>query len=356
MQQYNGAGKICTPNNPWLVDSIFQAFDTEDQSVSLNLVNNVKDAAGSTVVLELPGRRIMDQEGTKLGSYWGSEENLQYTTPVNTPNGDLANGVLSGVVLTDGSAALAIYDANVDLEKIFESNTKARYIMKLTDMTGKAYYGYIGGVSVSSNVYTFSIYSEVGLSNQNWVKTWGSGIAAPYMKAEIYENSTSFELASTDTFNQEVPYSPFATDYNQLKGLSNGQFCIDYRRGRFLGRKLNADDTEIVTYKSITSPNSSGVPTSWSIVDGRKVVTAATTAEALSATSAQFKTLTVQAEESNTGDIMIGASTVVEAPGTDRGLRLIPGGSYHIAVPGDLADVYIDAEVSGDGVTFLYTT
>lgn len=87
--------------------------------------------------------------------------------------------------------------------------------------------------------------------------------------------------------------------------------------------------------------------------DGRKVVAAAATAEPLAAASTLFVACDVQAEESNTGDIMIGASTVVEAPGTDRGIRLIPGANYHMERPGDLQYIYIDAEVNGDGVVYF---
>jgi hypothetical protein len=101
---------------------------------------------------------------------------------------------------------------------------------------------------------------------------------------------------------------------------------------------------------------SGGLPSSWGIVDGRKVVTTAGTAVAIVASSTAFNTLTIQAEENNTGDIMIGASTVVEAPDSDRGIRLPPGVSYHFAVDGDLGDLYIDSAQNGDGVVYFYTT
>uniref|UniRef100_A0A6M3KPE3 Uncharacterized protein n=3 Tax=viral metagenome TaxID=1070528 RepID=A0A6M3KPE3_9ZZZZ len=244
-QQYSGNGKPVTPNTPWLVDNIYQGYSTETISETLNLVEYEKDASGVTVVKELSSRRIFDRMGGKLGSYWGNEENTQYIADIQQN--------ITGVVLTDGSAAVAITDTSIDLEKIFESATKARYVLKLIDRAGKAYYGFIGGISASSNVYTISVYSEVGLSNQNWVKTWGTGIALPYAKVEIYEYSTSIEFGSSDTFTEELPYSEYSSDYNQLKSLTDGQYRIDYRRGRFLGRKANADDTEVITYIGLKS-------------------------------------------------------------------------------------------------------
>jgi hypothetical protein len=251
MQQFNLAGKPCTPNIPWLVDNINQPFATEAVSEVVNLVLYEKDAAVSTVVIPLPGKRIFDQRGGKIGSYWGNEANLQYATPDDT-------NVISGVVLTDTLAAVAIYDETYDLEKIFESATKARYVLKLTDRAGLSYYGFIGGISVASNFYTFSLYSHVDMATQTWVKTWGTGIASPYQRVEIYEYSTSFQPAASDTFNEELPYSEFATDYDQLKNLADGQYRIDYRRGRFLGRKLDTDDTETFGYITLSVSTGSG--------------------------------------------------------------------------------------------------
>ena len=86
--------------------------------------------------------------------------------------------------------------------------------------------------------------------------------------------------------------------------------------------------------------------------DGRKEVTTAGTAVALNATTKPFNWCLVQAEESNTGDIMIGASTVDETPATARGNRLLPGGSIGLPA-GDLLYIYADSEISTDGVTYF---
>lgn len=88
------------------------------------------------------------------------------------------------------------------------------------------------------------------------------------------------------------------------------------------------------------------------IVDGQKVVTTAATAVALGISTA-IKRIYVQAETDNTGIIVIGSSTVVASLSTRRGIALNAGDSIVIEID-DLADLYIDSSVNGDGVTFTY--
>lgn len=97
------------------------------------------------------------------------------------------------------------------------------------------------------------------------------------------------------------------------------------------------------------------------IFDGRQTVTTAGTRVALESekNTVYCKELTVTAEENNTGDIVVGANTVVAAIATRRGLLLAPGESYTFN-PGvlgdrgalDLASVFIDSEIDTDGVHF----
>ena len=88
--------------------------------------------------------------------------------------------------------------------------------------------------------------------------------------------------------------------------------------------------------------------------DGRKVVAAAGTAETLVASSTPCREVTITAETDNTGVIAVGASTVVAALGTRRGTPLLAGDSDNQGVV-DLALVFIDSTVNGDGVTFRYS-
>lgn len=88
------------------------------------------------------------------------------------------------------------------------------------------------------------------------------------------------------------------------------------------------------------------------ISDGRKTVVTPGTAEPLVASATPSKKVEIQALFSNAGTrIAVGASTVVEAPGTERGTILLPGSSFTMYVA-DLADIYIDVETGSDGVSF----
>lgn len=86
--------------------------------------------------------------------------------------------------------------------------------------------------------------------------------------------------------------------------------------------------------------------------EGRKVVSSAGTAEALGA-STVIKEVLLTAELNNTGIMCVGGSGVIAAEATREGTPLDPGESMRI-VTNNLANIYIDSTVNGDGVT--YTT
>ena len=87
--------------------------------------------------------------------------------------------------------------------------------------------------------------------------------------------------------------------------------------------------------------------------DGRKTVSSAGTAEALSATSTLFKNITVCVELNNTGNIAVGLSPVAAA-NSDEGIILDAGDCYSPSTSGNLSTLQIDATVNGDGVTYHY--
>ncbi len=90
-------------------------------------------------------------------------------------------------------------------------------------------------------------------------------------------------------------------------------------------------------------------------VDGSKAVTTAASRDALSATSLPVDWIAITAKIGNTGTIVVGASTVVAAEATRRGHPLLAGVPMVLGAV-DLADIYIDATVSGEGITYLYLT
>lgn len=93
---------------------------------------------------------------------------------------------------------------------------------------------------------------------------------------------------------------------------------------------------------------------SYSIVgDGLQLVASAGTAEALASSSTPCRKVIVQARPENTDVVVVGASTVVAAVGTRRGIALVAGASYTFNVK-DVNLLYVDAVVTGEGVTYVY--
>ena len=99
---------------------------------------------------------------------------------------------------------------------------------------------------------------------------------------------------------------------------------------------------------------STATPSATTIFDGRATVTAAGTAEVINATTLPFSVCDIQSEENNTGDIVIGGTTTDATLATRSGILLYPGDFYTIKNH-DLLYIYIDAEVSGDGVHYTCT-
>ncbi len=89
------------------------------------------------------------------------------------------------------------------------------------------------------------------------------------------------------------------------------------------------------------------------ITTGAKTVTAAGTRERLIAVASNvsIKSLTVAAKQSNTGAVYLGADDVAST----NTPQLDPGDAIPIegTEPFNLSDVYIDAEISGEGVDYV---
>ena len=87
---------------------------------------------------------------------------------------------------------------------------------------------------------------------------------------------------------------------------------------------------------------------------GIKVVTTAGTDVAL-ASSTVCKQVLIQAQTDNTSVVAVGATGVDATVATGTGILLYPGEVIVLAAD-DLADIYIDSLVSGEGVRFTYLT
>jgi len=88
---------------------------------------------------------------------------------------------------------------------------------------------------------------------------------------------------------------------------------------------------------------------------GVKVVTTAGTDEALAA-STPAKAVLIQAQTDNTSAVAVGASGVDATVATGTGLLLYAGDWSPWIEIDDLADVFVDALVSGEGVRYIYLT
>lgn len=85
---------------------------------------------------------------------------------------------------------------------------------------------------------------------------------------------------------------------------------------------------------------------------GVKTITLAGTDEALAGSTA-CKKVDIQAQTDNTGLISVGGSSVDATEATGTGIILYPGDVYSLEID-NLADIFIDATVSGEGVRYCY--
>jgi len=90
------------------------------------------------------------------------------------------------------------------------------------------------------------------------------------------------------------------------------------------------------------------------IAHGVKTITTAGTDEALAGSTA-CKRVTIQAQTDNTGGIAVGATGVDATEATGTGVLLGAGDAFELEID-NLADVYIDSTVNGEGVRYSYFT
>lgn len=87
---------------------------------------------------------------------------------------------------------------------------------------------------------------------------------------------------------------------------------------------------------------------------GVTTVTTAGTDVALAGSTA-CKKVTIQAQTDNTGKIAVGATGVDATVATGTGILLSAGDAYEFEID-NLADIFIDATVNGEGVRYVYFT
>lgn len=90
------------------------------------------------------------------------------------------------------------------------------------------------------------------------------------------------------------------------------------------------------------------------IIDGVTTVTTAGTDVVLAASTA-CKRVTIQAQTDNTNIISVGATGVDATEATGTGFVLYPGDGIEIDID-NLANIFIDSLVNGEGVRYVYYT
>ena len=104
---------------------------------------------------------------------------------------------------------------------------------------------------------------------------------------------------------------------------------------------------------SITIDGNVGLTVEGTISDGRKTVAAPGTPEALSPVLLPCSRVDVQALSTNTGVVVVGGATVVAAAGTRRGVALAANQVFSFSID-NLAKVFLDVTVAGEGVSYTY--
>lgn len=380
-------GNVIEATRPLPVRDVGEAHERE--AISAESVTFVTGAAGFTGVVALDKGPVASLRGDKVGSFWQQQKNLKLAAGPRR-DGDVAR--ITAVTETATSADVTINDSQFNLEQLFEeTNTTRHHIIRITS-SGGSLYGWIGGVAATGNSYVISVHNARSSGAQSWVGTLADFAFTNVGDAtfEIYSYESSFVWVTGTVLTREVEYKDGGTEVEMLDAMSNGDFAIDYQRGRILYKKATTGTSDTCNYSVLkpyvtvsgtgtftvdteadllarTTGNEEPGDTADALIvhdtaeifqtvaDNRRVVAAAGTALTLTAGATAARYVIITAESDNTGDIAVGASTVVAALTTRRGTILGPGDSVTMRVPGsDLVNLYIDSTVTGDGVSFLY--
>jgi hypothetical protein len=355
-------GDTVDPRQPFPVDTV-EAQETVSETSTITY--NGKAAAGAITINALPFKPIISVAGDQVASYWGLEENKVYTAFSET-SPKRGSSFVRAVVETATAATVTIFDPDKNLEEMFESvtGTVKRFVLKVTDKSGGSLYGWVMGVAVTANLYTLDIYNARLAETQSWVGTLTSFDNTAIEKVEIFHYNSSLVFNTGTILIEEVDCpKEYSKSWEQVmryaETLANGQYFVDYMRGRIVGVKAATTATETATYNvwSSTSSGAGAGGTSFTtspsaptvLTGGTKAVTTSGTALALGTTLAT-KSIYIRAKLANTGNVYVGDSAVDAT--TSQQIVLAAGDSVTIDIA-DRATVYVDAAVNGEGVDYL---
>lgn len=235
-------GKEIEARNPLAVTNPGQArevFPVTGETVTFKV-----GAAGFRGIVSLKNAPILNPTGSRVGSFWRDRANLMVKNGVNA--------IITALTETDGAAAITILDLDNNLEQLFEvTSGNSEYILVATDPSGDQLYGYIRGIATTGNSYAITINNTLAGGTANWIGSQANFDSSDVTKLgfEIYsvENSTSWTTGTILT--QEVQYSPGNSDIANLRLLTtNGDYSIDYARGRIFYRKATTGTSDTLAY------------------------------------------------------------------------------------------------------------
>lgn len=165
--------------------------------------------------------------------------------------------------------------------------------------------------------------------------TIAGAVSGSEMQVDIVSGSQTDALTDTQLRATPVPVS--GTFYQATQPVS----------GTVTANLSATDNTVLDNIDTNTSRLSiSGIG------HGVKTVTTAGTDEALAGSTA-CKRITIQAQTDNTSAIAVGGTGVDATIATGTGVLLYPGDVFELEID-NLADVYIDSLVNGEGVRYTY--
>lgn len=253
-----------------------------------------------------------------------------------------------------------------------QKNVSAQFPMPVDLLDGSTRVTNVTGETVSFIVASTNVASSGEVAGTVvYARLTNRGVT-DLMKARIgYAGNSSFAFVTGTclTTQRNIAFQRLEDAYAELstlneialsvtEGFANGEFFLDHRSGIIFGVKATTanSDTAGYSYRSSFSDIEVAVEQSspTGIGHGNKTVTTAGTDVAL-ASSTTCKSVAIQAFSTNTGVIAVGASGVDANVATGTGVALSAGETYLFDID-NLADVFIDSTVSGEGVRYTYFT
>ena len=244
-------GRVIESTRPFPVRDV--GVGTEREAVSAETITFVTGAAGFTGIVAPDKKPIANLRGDKVGSYWRQEKNLVLRAG---PRNDGTVARITGVVETATMATVTIFDAQYNLEQLFEETAATRHhVIVITDASGDSLYGWVGAVAATGNSYVLNVHNAPTGGAQSWVGTLANFTFTNEGDAifEAYSYESSFAWVTGTILTREVAYQEGGTEVEMLDAMANGDFAIDYFNGRILYKKATTGTTDTCNYSVLKS-------------------------------------------------------------------------------------------------------